>query len=163
MRTGLYEHPCISAVINESYFLHDKTEGAVHFASFMPQMPIPTVCFAVIAVNSPLFVSFWSIHLIHCPDQGCTVRIYHRDLGPSWILSEGLDARLWSRSRQLEALVKQRWCSHQSVTSHINLAIQICRVLLSMLNSIKHCWLLSVYRISCKHNATASNIILDDD
>jgi hypothetical protein len=51
-RAGLYEHPCISAVINESYFVHDKTEGAVHFASFMPQMPIPTVCFTVIAVNS---------------------------------------------------------------------------------------------------------------
>ncbi|KAF9514199.1 hypothetical protein BS47DRAFT_1361866 [Hydnum rufescens UP504] len=52
--TGLYEHPCISAVINEGYFLNDKSEGVAHFMSFTPQMPIPTVCFAVTAIKAAL-------------------------------------------------------------------------------------------------------------
>ncbi|KAF9515497.1 hypothetical protein BS47DRAFT_1360944 [Hydnum rufescens UP504] len=42
-QTGLYEHPCILAIINEGYFLNDKSEGAVHFASFTPWIPIPTI------------------------------------------------------------------------------------------------------------------------
>ncbi|KAF9510172.1 hypothetical protein BS47DRAFT_1396247 [Hydnum rufescens UP504] len=52
--SGLYEHPCISAVLNEAYFSNDKSEGAIHFKSFLPRMPVSALCLAVIAIKAVL-------------------------------------------------------------------------------------------------------------
>jgi Domain of unknown function (DUF6532) len=49
-QTGLYEHPCIAAVINKAYFIGDKSDGYAHFQSFTPKMPVAMTCLAIIAV-----------------------------------------------------------------------------------------------------------------